>query len=371
MKSSGGIVAYIDAANQANPINIFGGQANASSLTATAPSVTTTVANTRLLTFVGAATGTANVNDNWSGLVNELWDTSSTSQGPPSRTSSGFSDEAIAATGATGTRTGTNAVAAVNIGQAVAIAPLAADGSGTLTTPTSTAVSQSTGNTITFTYTAATGGMRNGQVTIVVPTGWTAPSITGANAGYTTSSTGTVGVAGQTITVSGVTLTAGSTLSIVYGSTGSGGPGATAPGPVGAQTWQVQQRSSNVSGAFVNIGTSPSITITHGAAAQIALTGAVTNLTSGATRLLTATIQDAAGNTVTSDNTTVVDVREGVGRWHRHRHRQRHSGERRRHQDDHRRARRVGRRWRPPLPASPPVCSAPSPSSTARPRRLH
>ena len=192
----GEIVAYIDAANQANPINIFGGQANASSLTATAPSVTTTVANTRLLTFVGAATGTANVNDNWSGLVDEEPGTRPRrARGPPSRTSSGFSDEAIAATGATGTRTGTNAVAAVNIGQAVAIAPLAADGSGTLTTPTSSVVSQSTGNTITFTYTAATGGMRNGQVTIVVPTGWTAPSITGANAGYTTSSTGTVGVA--------------------------------------------------------------------------------------------------------------------------------------------------------------------------------
>ena len=47
-------------------------------------------------------------------------------------------------------------------------------------------------------------------------------------------------------------------------------------------------------------------TVVHGAATQIALTGATTNLTSGATRVLTATIQDAAGNTVTSDNSTVV-----------------------------------------------------------------
>ena len=49
-----------------------------------------------------------------------------------------------------------------------------------------------------------------------------------------------------------------------------------------------------------------SFTVVHGAAAQIALTGSTANLTSGATRVLTATIQDAAGNTVTSDNTTVV-----------------------------------------------------------------
>ena len=53
-------------------------------------------------------------------------------------------------------------------------------------------------------------------------------------------------------------------------------------------------------------GTLGAFTVVHGAAAQIALTGATTNLTSGATRVLTATIQDAAGNTVTSDNSTVV-----------------------------------------------------------------
>ena len=148
--------------------------------------------------------------------------------------------------------------------------------------------------------------MRGGSVTLVVPTGWSAPSTTGANAGYTTSSSGTVGVAGQTITVSGLTLTAGSTFTIVYGSTAGGGPGATAAGPAGAQTWQAQQRSSATSGALVNLGASPSITITHGAKAQIALTGATTNLTSGATRVLTATLQDAAGNTVTSDSATVI-----------------------------------------------------------------
>src|SRR6185369_8188239 len=44
----------------------------------------------------------------------------------------------------------------------------------------------------------------------------------------------------------------------------------------------------------------------HCAATQIALTGSTANLTSGATRVLTATLRDAAGNTVLSDSSTVV-----------------------------------------------------------------
>ena len=60
-------------------------------------------------------------------------------------------------------------------------------------------------------------------------------------------------------------------------------------------------------------GTLGAFTVVHGAATQVALTGATTNLTSGATRVLTATIQDAAGNTVTSDNTTVVNFAKASG----------------------------------------------------------
>src|SRR4029077_1322063 len=100
----------------------------------------------------------------------------------------------------------------------------AADGSGTLTTPTTNVSASQTGRTITFTYTAPTGGINNGSVTLVVPAGWNAPSITGANAGYSTSSTGTLAVASQTITVSSVTLAAGNTFTITYGDPGSGGP---------------------------------------------------------------------------------------------------------------------------------------------------
>ena len=70
--------------------------------------------------------------------------------------------------------------------------------------------------------------MRNGTVNVTVPTGWSAPSLTGTAAGYTTASTGTVVVAGQVISVTGVSLIAGATLTITYGATGGGGPGATA-----------------------------------------------------------------------------------------------------------------------------------------------
>ena len=65
--------------------------------------------------------------------------------------------------------------------------------------------------------------------------------------------------------------------------------------------------------AGLTTGTLGAFTVVHGAADQIELTGATTNLTSGATRVLTATIQDAAGNTVTSDNTTVVDFDQASG----------------------------------------------------------
>ena len=243
VKSAGGIAAYTDVANQANPINIANGQANNTASTiAAAPQITTTVANTRLLTLVGHGVGNGGTT-NWTGLTNERWDRSSTTTGS---VSTGLGDEAFVGPGLTPARSGTNVGSSRSVGQSVALAPLAADGSGTLTSTTTNVAASSTGNTVSFTYTATTGGMRNGSVTLTVPAGWSAPSLTTTAAGYTTSSTGTVGVAGQVISVSGVTLVSGGTLTITYGNTGSGGPGATATGTTGAQTWQGQQRSSSI-----------------------------------------------------------------------------------------------------------------------------
>ena len=65
--------------------------------------------------------------------------------------------------------------------------------------------------------------------------------------------------------------------------------------------------------AGLTTGTLGAFTVVHGAAADIVLTGSTANLTSGATRVLTATFKDAAGNTVTSDNTTVVAFAKASG----------------------------------------------------------
>ena len=62
--------------------------------------------------------------------------------------------------------------------------------------------------------------MSNGAVQIDVPAGWSAPSTTGTAAGYSTASSGTLGVSGQTITVTGLTLAGGATVTVVYGDTG-------------------------------------------------------------------------------------------------------------------------------------------------------
>ncbi|HXE93949.1 MAG TPA: hypothetical protein VN544_09140, partial [Gaiellaceae bacterium] len=170
------------------------------------------------------------------------------------------------ATSSTGAQTwqaqekSTSAGSLANLGASPSITVYAADGTGTLTTPTSVVSASQTGRTITFTYTAATGGINNGSVTLVVPAGWSAPSTTGANAGYTTASSGTVSVAAQTITVSSLTIAGGSTFTITYGDTGSGGPGATATSSTGAQTWQAQEKSTSA-GSLANLGSSPSITV--------------------------------------------------------------------------------------------------------------
>ena len=65
--------------------------------------------------------------------------------------------------------------------------------------------------------------------------------------------------------------------------------------------------------AGLTTGALGAFTVVHGARRHRSLTGSTANLTSGATRVLTATSSDAAGNTVTSDNTTVVAFAKASG----------------------------------------------------------
>jgi hypothetical protein len=138
----------------------------------------------------------------------------------------------------------------------------AANGTGTMTTKTTSVTYGSTGHVVTFTYTGATSGVSDGGVHLTVPSGWSAPSTTGTSAGYTTASTGTVSVDGQTIIVLGVSLAAGATLTINYGAKGAKGPGATATTGVGAATWTATEKSTS-GGTETNLAKSPVITVTE------------------------------------------------------------------------------------------------------------
>ena len=141
------------------------------------------------------------------------------------------------------------------------IAVYARDGSGTLTTPTTAVAHGSTGNTIVFTYTVAAGGMKNGTLTVVVPSGWSGPATSATARGYTTSNSGVVSVSSRTILVSSLTRSAGQTVKVTYGSKAGGGPGANAPPTsTGAQTWSAKQRSI-VGGALTSLSSSPVITV--------------------------------------------------------------------------------------------------------------
>ena len=141
------------------------------------------------------------------------------------------------------------------------IAVYARDGSGTLTTPTTSVAHGSTGNTIVFTYTAAAGGMKDGTLTVVVPSSWSGPATSATARGYTTSNSGVVSVSSRTILVSSLTRSAGQTVKVTYGSKAGGGPGANAPPTsTGAQTWSAKQRSIVV-GALTSLSSSPVITV--------------------------------------------------------------------------------------------------------------
>src|SRR5674476_1261033 len=99
----------------------------------------------------------------------------------------------------------------------------------------------------------STGGVSSGGVHLTVPPGWSAPSTTGTSAGYTTASTGTVSIDGQTIVVLGVTLAAGATLTINYGAKAAQGPGATG----------IATEKSTSSGTETALAKSPVITVTQ------------------------------------------------------------------------------------------------------------
>jgi len=135
----------------------------------------------------------------------------------------------------------------------------APDGSGALSvSPTSVPVGSS-GDTLVFTYTAATGGLSSGELEMTVPTGWSTPSVISSAAGYVTSTCGVVSVVSSTITISDVTLAAGASCTITYGSKAGGGPGAFAPSISNTYPFTTVEMSTG-SGFLTGLASSPGLT---------------------------------------------------------------------------------------------------------------
>ena len=113
-QASGGIVAY-SGVNTATPVDASSGLYNSGTLTTTAPSVTTTSANDRLLYFAGVTINTTVTPP--SGMTQQ-WITTTAD------TASEMADQALSSVGATGSRVGTLGVSGhSSIGQLVALKP--------------------------------------------------------------------------------------------------------------------------------------------------------------------------------------------------------------------------------------------------------
>jgi hypothetical protein len=189
-----------------------------------------------------------------------------------------------------GAATASNGVAAKTV-TGVLAGPVTLRANGTIN---STAINSNTlGFNVTF-----------GAATQVALTGATTPLASGT----TRTVTATIkDAAGNTVT-SG----ADSSVNVTFAQTGGSGSvsgmgNATASGGsatktvTGALTGTVNfQASATLSGPGATNSNTLTFTVTFGTASQILLSGSTTDLAAGANRTFTATVQDAAGNTVTS-----------------------------------------------------------------------
>jgi len=124
---------------------------------------------------------------------------------------------------------------------------------GTMTVSPGTVMAPHPG-TLTFTYRAPAHGLaRSGEVTLLVPPGWTPPSVTPGTAGYTTSRPGAVAASGRRITVTGAKLGPGQPLVITYRPTA-------APAAAGTSVFAASDRA-HASNALTTLAPSPSVIV--------------------------------------------------------------------------------------------------------------
>lgn len=120
-KASAVVTSY-SGVDVVNPVDIASGQANASDTVSTAPSITTTQANTMLVGAYSTATGTTYSS---SAMTYHSGIAASTGAGAGTRTTTAMQDASQAVAGASGTKTLTFGAGAVNIGHLVALKPAA------------------------------------------------------------------------------------------------------------------------------------------------------------------------------------------------------------------------------------------------------
>src|SRR5579875_2893969 len=124
-----------------------------------------------------------------------------------------------------------------------------ANGVGTMTAPSAALPASTPGHQLTFTFTAASGGLTHGRLSLAVPSGWTAP-VTATAPGKVSSTCGTVGITGstsRTVTVSTVTKASGASCTITYG---TGTHKAVVPSSGG--TYAFTAKAASVSGTGAN-----------------------------------------------------------------------------------------------------------------------
>ncbi len=200
------------------------------------------------------------------------------------------------------------------------VSAIAGAGSGTaLITPSAPVAAGSTGKW-SIQYTAAE-TIQNGRVRVTVPSGFSAPqSSSSSSQGYVSVSTDeptgspSLAVGGQDITVDVDTLTAGNTITIVYGDdSGSVNGRATAATALGSYTFVV---ASDPSGTSVSpIAASPSLTVIADTPDHIEIAPSDTTVVAGSFSPYRLIVRDQYGNRAPVPSTRTLNLIASSGQF--------------------------------------------------------
>ena len=201
------------------------------------------------------------------------------------------------------------------------VSAIAGAGSGTaIITPSAPVAAGSTAKW-SIVYTAAE-TIQNGRVRITVPTGFSAPqSSSSSSEGFvsvaTNEPTGNplLATGGQVVTIDVDTLTAGNTLTVVYGDdTADSGARATAATTIGIYPFVVASDPSGTNPSA--IATSPALTVVAGAPDHIEIAPSDTTVVAGAFASYRLIVRDQFGNRAPVASSRTVNLFPGSGSFY-------------------------------------------------------